>query len=132
MSTANGVESARKFYHVSMLLRVPISHFREQHPHDCIIADFLCPWVHDMANNLSIPRLAFNGFSLFTVAAMETLRSNPTLVSDADTLLIPHFPTASPCAPDHPRGSPPSWRGFWKQRRRATVSGYMGSIIIWK
>ncbi|WVZ12610.1 hypothetical protein V8G54_017140 [Vigna mungo] len=92
MSAANDVESARKFYHASMLLRVSISRFLEQHPPDCVVADFLCPWVHDVANNLRIPRLAFNGFSLFTVAAMETLRSNPELVSDAGPFVIPHFP----------------------------------------
>ncbi|XP_047172362.1 UDP-glucose flavonoid 3-O-glucosyltransferase 7-like [Vigna umbellata] len=92
MSAANDLESARKFFHASMLLRVPISRFLEQHPPDCVVADFFHPWVHDVANNLRIARLAFNGFSLFTVAAMESVRLNPALVSDADPFVIPDFP----------------------------------------
>ncbi|ESW26182.1 hypothetical protein PHAVU_003G097400 [Phaseolus vulgaris] len=92
MSAANSLEDARKFHYATTLLRVPISRFLEQHPPDCIVADFFYPWVHDVANNLRIPSFAFNGFSLFTVAAMESVRSNPALDSDSGPFVIPDFP----------------------------------------
>ncbi|KOM45710.1 hypothetical protein LR48_Vigan06g101600 [Vigna angularis] len=92
MSAANDAESARKFYRASMLLHVAITSFLEQHPPDCAIADFIQSWVHDVASNLRIDRLAFNDFPLFTVAAMESVISNPALVSDASPFVISDFP----------------------------------------
>ena len=92
MSAANDLESARNFFHASMLLRDPISRFLEQHRPDCVVADFFFHWVHDVANNLRIARLAFNGFSLFTVAAMESVKSNPALVPDSGPFVIPDLP----------------------------------------
>ncbi|KAE9609571.1 putative UDP-glucuronosyl/UDP-glucosyltransferase, UDP-glycosyltransferase family [Lupinus albus] len=54
-----------KVYEAAMLLKGPIEHFIVQNPPDFIVADFLYTWVHDLANKLHVPRLAFNGFSLF-------------------------------------------------------------------
>ncbi|BAT77218.1 UDP-glucose flavonoid 3-O-glucosyltransferase [Vigna angularis] len=104
MSAANDDESARKFYHANMLLRVPISRFLEQHPPDCVIADYIHSWVHEVASNLRIARLAFNGFSLFTVAAMESVRSNPALVPEAGPFLIPDFPHRITLCSTPPKG----------------------------
>ena len=92
MSAAKDLESSQKFHHATTLLRVPMTRFIEQHPPDCIVADFFYPWVHDLANSLRIPRLTFNGFSLFTVAAMESVRSNPELDSNGGPFVIPDFP----------------------------------------
>ncbi|TKY54074.1 Scopoletin glucosyltransferase [Spatholobus suberectus] len=92
MSAVNDLANAANFYRAAMLLRGPITHFMEQHPPDCVIADFMCPWVDDVANNLGIPRLAFNGFSLFTVAAMESVKSHPAIHSDTGPFVIPDFP----------------------------------------
>nr|KYP58163.1 Anthocyanin 3'-O-beta-glucosyltransferase [Cajanus cajan] len=71
MSKVDDFNKAANFYRAAMLLRGPIARILEQQPPDCIVADFMYPWMDDVANNLNIPRLAFNGFSLFTVAAMD-------------------------------------------------------------
>nr|UXY92007.1 UDP-glycosyltransferase UGT9 [Glycyrrhiza glabra] len=74
LSSVNDLHNSCRVHHATMLLRTPIAQFVERDPPDCIVADFLFPWVDDVANKLRIPRLAFNGFSLFTICAMESLR----------------------------------------------------------
>ncbi|CAJ1941188.1 unnamed protein product [Sphenostylis stenocarpa] len=92
MSASTDLESASKFHRATMFLRVPIVRFLEQHPPDCVVADFVFSWVHDLANTLRIPRLAFNGFSLFAVTAMESVKSHPEIHSDTGPFVIPDFP----------------------------------------
>jgi hypothetical protein len=77
-----------------MLLHEQIHDFMEADPPDCIIADFMYSWVYDLATKLQIPNLAFNGFSLFTVSLMETLRRNPSLhsLTDSGSFVVPNFP----------------------------------------
>ncbi|XP_061367973.1 probable UDP-glucosyl transferase 73B6 [Gastrolobium bilobum] len=77
LSALNDLPNTVRFHEAAMLLRGPIEHFMEHHPPDCIVADFLFPWVEDLANKLRIPRLAFNGFSLFAVCAMESIKAQP-------------------------------------------------------
>jgi len=70
----------------------------EKDPPDCIIADSVYPWVYDLARKLQIPTLSFNGFSLFTVSLMESLRINNLLHSHTDShsdsgaFVVPNFP----------------------------------------
>ncbi|KAK7363672.1 hypothetical protein VNO77_05822 [Canavalia gladiata] len=93
MTNLDNLTNSAKFYRAAMLLRGPIELFVEQHRPDYIVADFLYPWVDDMANNLGIPRLAFNGFSLFTVSAMESVKAHSTtLHSETGPFDIPDFP----------------------------------------
>ncbi|MED6105986.1 hypothetical protein PIB30_000775 [Stylosanthes scabra] len=80
-----------KLHHGVAFLQEPLTNFIEQDPPDCIIGDFLFPWLHDLAIKLRIPRFAFNGCSLFTVCATESVRvhrmepTGPYLVPD-----LPH------------------------------------------
>nr|KYP58166.1 Anthocyanin 3'-O-beta-glucosyltransferase [Cajanus cajan] len=69
ISSVEDAENLAKMFHATAMLQPPIEEFVEQHPPDCIVADFLFPWVDELANKLCIPRLAFNGFSLFTICA---------------------------------------------------------------
>jgi hypothetical protein len=48
--------------------------------------------VDELANKLHIPRFAFNGFSLFTICAMESLKSNPLPENASGPFVIPNFP----------------------------------------
>ncbi|XP_057415353.1 UDP-glucose flavonoid 3-O-glucosyltransferase 7-like [Lotus japonicus] len=89
MTALTNLADSAKFYQAAMLLQGPIGDFVEQNPPDCIVADFMMPWVGDLANRLRIPRLAFNGFSLFTVSAMESIRKHR---SQTDPFTIPDFP----------------------------------------
>ncbi|KAG5039009.1 hypothetical protein JHK86_019849 [Glycine max] len=78
-SAVTDLADTAKFYQAAMLLRRPISHFMDQHPPDCIVAD--------------------------TIASYHTPNSIPTRALSSS----PIFLTASPCPPDHPRWPPPSW-----------------------
>ncbi|KAK7264549.1 hypothetical protein RJT34_32158 [Clitoria ternatea] len=88
LSSATDGDNLVKVFHATTLLQPPIQSFVENHPPDCIVADFLFPWVHDLANKLHIPRLAFNGFSLFAVCAILGAKPNPS----ENSLLFPNLP----------------------------------------
>jgi hypothetical protein len=66
-SSVTNLEDGFKLYQATALLHEQIENFVEQHPADCIVADFGLPWVDELANKLHIPIFAFNGFSLFTI-----------------------------------------------------------------
>ncbi|WJX96048.1 soyasapogenol B glucuronide galactosyltransferase [Trifolium repens] len=92
LSSVTDIDSGYKIYQAATLLREPVEHFVEQHPPDCIVADFCFPWVDEVANKLHIPRFAFNGFSLFTLCAMESLKSHPLSENASGPFVIPNFP----------------------------------------
>ncbi|PNX99657.1 isoflavonoid glucosyltransferase [Trifolium pratense] len=92
LSAVTDLDGAYKIYQAMALLREHIENFVEQHPPDCIVADFLLPWVDELANKLSVPRFAFNGFSLFTICAMESLKSHPLPDDASGPFVIPNFP----------------------------------------
>ncbi|XP_058758866.1 UDP-glucose flavonoid 3-O-glucosyltransferase 7-like [Vicia villosa] len=92
LSSVTDLDSSGKIFHATTLLQIHIENFVEQHPPDCIVADFLFPWVDELANKLTIPRFAFNGFSLFTICAMEALKLHPLPEDASGSFLVPHFP----------------------------------------
>ncbi|CAJ2634462.1 unnamed protein product [Trifolium pratense] len=94
MSNTPDPDSSGKLYRGAMLLHEQIQDFMEADPPDCIIADFMYTWVNDLATKLHVPKLAFNGFSLFTVSLMETFRTNPSLhsLTDSGSFVVPNFP----------------------------------------
>ncbi|MED6146077.1 hypothetical protein PIB30_031215 [Stylosanthes scabra] len=89
-----------KLHYGVTFLQEPLTDFIENDPPDCIVGDFLYPWLHDLAIKLRIPRFAFNGFSLFTICAMESVRlhrlepTGPYLVPD-----LPHKITMKTAPP---------------------------------
>ncbi|XP_058758829.1 probable UDP-glucosyl transferase 73B6 [Vicia villosa] len=76
LASVNNVENSYKVHQATMLLQLPISKFVEQDAPDCIVADFMFLWADELANKLHVPRLAFNGFSLFAICAMESLKAH--------------------------------------------------------
>ncbi|KAK7264553.1 hypothetical protein RJT34_32162 [Clitoria ternatea] len=87
LSSVSDLINTARLHLATTLLRRPIQRFVEHHPPDCIVADFLLPWVHDVANKLHIPRLSFNGYSLFAVcAAMESINNS----NSNSTVALPH------------------------------------------
>ncbi|XP_061367971.1 scopoletin glucosyltransferase-like [Gastrolobium bilobum] len=91
MSSATDTDNSVRMYEANLLPQEPIENLVEQDPPDCIVADFLYPWVDDLANKFHIPRLAFNGFSLFTICAMESLKAHP-IDDSTGSFVIPDFP----------------------------------------
>ncbi|KAK2358138.1 UDP-glucose flavonoid 3-O-glucosyltransferase [Trifolium repens] len=75
LGSVNNLDNSYRVHQAAMLLQSAIQHFVEQDSPDCIVADFMFLWVDELANKLHIPRLAFNGFSLFTICAMESLKA---------------------------------------------------------
>lgn len=92
LTSVTDIDNSYKIFFATTLLREHIENFVEQYPPDCIIADFLFPWVDELANKLHIPRLVFNGFSLFTICAMESLKLHPLPEDASGSFVIPHFP----------------------------------------
>ncbi|XP_061349784.1 probable UDP-glucosyl transferase 73B6 [Gastrolobium bilobum] len=90
LSATVDLNNLAKVYQATTLLRSPIEHFVEHNPPDCIVADFLFPWVEDLANKLGIPRLAFNGFSLFAICAINSV--TPHSIDASGSLVISGLP----------------------------------------
>ncbi|KAK7348160.1 hypothetical protein VNO80_22710 [Phaseolus coccineus] len=90
MTAVTDLDKSYRINAATMLLRQPIESFVEQDPPDCIVADFLYPWVHDLANKLRIPRLVFNGFPLFSICAMESVKT--LSIHSSGPFAIPDFP----------------------------------------
>ncbi|XP_004508342.1 probable UDP-glucosyl transferase 73B6 [Cicer arietinum] len=76
---ANNLENSYKVHQATKLLQSPIHQFVEQNSPDCIVADSLFLWMDELANKLHIPRLAFNGFSLFAICAMKSLKAHDSM-----------------------------------------------------
>ncbi|KAJ1380269.1 UDP-glucose flavonoid 3-O-glucosyltransferase 7-like [Sesbania bispinosa] len=111
MTSATNNNTAERVYRATMLLREPVEHFLRQNPPDCIVADFMYTWVSDLTNTLQIPRLVFNGFSLFTVCAMNSFNSHPELRSGSGSFLLPGLPN-----PITMRARPPEWMARFFER----------------
>ncbi|MED6119766.1 hypothetical protein PIB30_014625 [Stylosanthes scabra] len=94
LAAVNSLEDSARVHEAAMLLRGPIEWFLERNPVDCIVADFFFPWVHDVATKLRIPRLVFNGFSLFALCAMHSMYANDNVVRD-----LPHRITLNATPP---------------------------------
>ncbi|KEH32251.1 UDP-glucosyltransferase family protein [Medicago truncatula] len=92
LSSVSTIDEGWKIYHATTLLHGLIENFVEQHPPDCIVADFLFPWADELAKKLHIPRFVFNGFSLFTICAMESLKLHPLPEDASGSFVIPNFP----------------------------------------
>ena len=92
LSAVSDLDNLGKVYQATTLLQGPIEHFVEQNSPDCIVADFLFPWVEGLANKLGIPRLAFNGFCLFAICAIESLKAHPIPVDASAPFVIQGLP----------------------------------------
>ncbi|MED6205497.1 hypothetical protein PIB30_018095 [Stylosanthes scabra] len=104
LSAVTDMVSLGKVYQATTMLRDPIEKFVESHPPDCIVADFMFPWVEDLANKLRIPRLAFNGFCLFALCAIESLKAHPIPLDASPPFLLhglPHPVTLKTAPPTH-------------------------------
>nr|UXY92008.1 UDP-glycosyltransferase UGT10 [Glycyrrhiza glabra] len=90
LSSVTDLDNLAKVFQATTLLRTPIEHFVEENPPDCIVADFIYQWVDELANKLNIPRLAFNGFSLFAICAIESVKAHSLYASGS--FVIPGLP----------------------------------------
>jgi len=86
ISSVTDADQLANVFHATTTLQTPIQNFVEENPPDCIVADFLFPWVDDLAKNLKIPRLAFNGFSLFTICVLHSSHYSNSLLPHPITL----------------------------------------------
>ncbi|CAL0305193.1 unnamed protein product [Lupinus luteus] len=112
-----------KVYEAAMLLKGPIELFMEENPPDCIVADFFYTWVDDLANKLHVPRLAFNGFSLFSACALDSLYANPNL-ENLDNFVIKDFPHLITIKDTPPK----EFHIFLEQMRKTELKSY-GLIV---
>ncbi|KAJ4733153.1 Glycosyltransferase [Rhynchospora pubera] len=93
----SGLDQIMKFVDASAMLKESlITCLKGQyHSPTCIIADTNQPWVGDVARELGIPRLAFNGSGAFPNLAMYIIRHQKIfddVKDDKEIISIPGFP----------------------------------------
>ncbi|KAK7292354.1 hypothetical protein RIF29_08132 [Crotalaria pallida] len=123
LSNVTDFTHSAKIYQAATLLKGPMEQFVEQNPPDCIVADFIYAWMDDLASKLHIPRLAFNGFSLFAVCAFDSLYANPSIDAPDDYAIqgFPHRITL--------KATPPKdILGFLEQLRKTELKSH-GLIV---
>ncbi|XVE55848.1 hypothetical protein DITRI_Ditri03aG0190300 [Diplodiscus trichospermus] len=88
-------EMSVKLFRAIELLQPQIEKlFRESHP-DCLVSDYLFPWTADVANELGIPRIAFNGSGFFYLCVADSIsRYEPhkNIESETETFVVPGLP----------------------------------------
>ncbi|XP_022766470.1 scopoletin glucosyltransferase-like [Durio zibethinus] len=88
-------EMSIKLFHAIELLQPQIEKlFRDFRP-DCIVSDCLFPWSLDVANELGIPRIAFNGSGFFNLCVADSIsRYEPhkNIKSETETFVVPGLP----------------------------------------
>ncbi|XP_057419263.1 probable UDP-glucosyl transferase 73B6 [Lotus japonicus] len=99
LSAVTELTNSLKVNQAVMMLRQQIQHFVEHHPPDCIVADFLFPWVDEVASKLRVPRLAFNGYSLFAICAMESVKARKDSGNSSIIQGLPHNITLNATPP---------------------------------
>lgn len=93
LSAVTDYESLAKLCRAATsVLRTDFEAFILQNPPDCLVADFMYPWAHELAARLGIPRLVFNSFCVFSVCAMESINRIPITGQDPDPFTIPDLP----------------------------------------
>ncbi|GKV04583.1 hypothetical protein SLEP1_g16727 [Rubroshorea leprosula] len=95
ITSAETQEMTMKLFHGVDILQAEITRlFRERRP-SCIVSDSLFPWTTDVAKELGIPRLAFNGSGFFSVCIADSLnRYEPhkSITSETEPFVVPGFP----------------------------------------
>ncbi|TKY54071.1 Scopoletin glucosyltransferase [Spatholobus suberectus] len=105
LTAVTALDEAYRILTATTLLREPIHNFVERDLPDCIVADYIYTWVDDLAKELQIPRLVFNGFSLFAICAVESVKTHridpsaPFVIPD-----FPHYITMNSTPPKYARG----------------------------
>ncbi|MBA0722295.1 hypothetical protein Golax_002980 [Gossypium laxum] len=88
-------EMSIKLFHAIELLQPKIKKlFSDLHP-DCIVSDSLCPWTLDIANELGIARIAFNGSGFFNLCLLENItlyEPHKSIESETETFVVPGLP----------------------------------------
>ncbi|XP_043697867.1 scopoletin glucosyltransferase-like [Telopea speciosissima] len=91
----NSLEMAQKLYLAVTMLQQPIEQLiRELRP-QCIVSDMFFPWTSNLAAELGIPRLFFDGMSFFSHCVSESLRvfaPHEKVQSDTEPFLLPGLP----------------------------------------
>ncbi|XP_021903518.1 scopoletin glucosyltransferase-like [Carica papaya] len=84
-----------KLFHAIDMLQPQVEQvFRECRP-DCIVSDYLFPWTVDVAIELGIPRLAFNGSGFFNLCVahnLEHYKPHMNVVSETESFVVPGLP----------------------------------------
>ncbi|CAL9123635.1 unnamed protein product [Musa acuminata var. zebrina] len=85
------------FLRACAMLREPLtSHLRRHHlPPSCVISDAFYTWTGDMARELGVPRLVFNGYGCFTLLARYILHRENVYeqgIDESQMLDLPGFP----------------------------------------
>ncbi|PSS07878.1 Soyasapogenol B glucuronide galactosyltransferase [Actinidia chinensis var. chinensis] len=97
-TTAFDFETIGKLFQGSTLLRPRIEELiMASHP-DCLVSDMFHPWTEDLTTHLGIPRLHFDGCSMFFHSLEDAILRPDSphwkVQSDYDPFIIPNLPDA--------------------------------------
>ncbi|XWS21228.1 hypothetical protein CRYUN_Cryun30bG0037400 [Craigia yunnanensis] len=88
-------EMSMKLFHAIELLQPQIEKlFREFQP-DCIFSDRLFPWTLEVANELGMPRIAFNGSGFFNLCVADRIsryKPHKNIKSETETFVVLSLP----------------------------------------
>ena len=131
LNTAVSLEMSGAISRGIVLLREPIERlFREARP-DCIVTDMFYPWSADVAADLKIPRLVFNGGGYFSVCATRSVAEITTTEGlETDFVTLPGLPHRIEIM----RSQLPDWSGLgsvvedMKESEKKTYGTIMNSF----
>ncbi|KAJ7007194.1 scopoletin glucosyltransferase-like [Populus alba x Populus x berolinensis] len=95
LSSTTTPEMTLKLFHGIELLQPHIKMILQKHRPDCIASDYLFPWTVDVAIELGIPRLAFNGSGFFNLCVANSIdchRPHNNVTSETEQFVIPGLP----------------------------------------
>ncbi|KAL2254624.1 scopoletin glucosyltransferase-like [Sesamum indicum] len=95
LSSTTTLEMSLTFYRAMDLLQQPVEKLlRENHP-DAIVAGLFFWWADDVARNLGVPRLQFNGTGFFPMCIYNALRAHKpyeNVDSEYEEFVVPGLP----------------------------------------
>ncbi|KAK7851759.1 scopoletin glucosyltransferase [Quercus suber] len=89
------LEMAHKFIKAAKMLQQLLEQPLQEYQPSCLVADMFFPWATDVAAKFGIPRLVFEGTSLFSMAAAHAIgqyEPHKKVSYDFETFVIPNFP----------------------------------------
>ncbi|KAK7859202.1 udp-glucose flavonoid 3-o-glucosyltransferase 7 [Quercus suber] len=84
IDSVTSLDMSHKFIKATKMLRQPLEQLREEYQPSCLVADMFFLWATDVAAKFGIPRLVFEGLTLF--------EPHKKVFSDSEPFVIPSFP----------------------------------------
>ncbi|KAF8377583.1 hypothetical protein HHK36_030965 [Tetracentron sinense] len=95
ISSTTTPEMTVKLFQAIAMLQQPMEQLLHERRPNCIVADIFFPWTTDVAAELGIPRLVFNGGGFFYLCVKECIElyaPHNSVASETETFAVPGIP----------------------------------------